>query len=98
MPFVRYFRNNEDKRLVACAGTAAGVAAAFGSPIGGTMFAYEVASPCTFWSFEMTWILFFTSCVTCFFVSLCQGLWDGNIYEVTKSGLIKFGNAFDNTY
>lgn len=54
-PFVKYFRNNEDKRDIAAAGTAAGVAAAFGSPIGGTMFAYEVAAPTVFWSFELTW-------------------------------------------
>ena len=68
--FVKYFRNNEDKREIAAAGTAAGVAAAFGSPIGGTMFAYEVCAPTVFWSFELTWKLFFTSAVACFFVNV----------------------------
>lgn len=68
--FLKYFRNNEDKRDIAAAGTAAGVAAAFGSPIGGTMFAYEVAAPTVFWSFELTWALFFTSAVSCFFVNI----------------------------
>jgi len=52
--FAKHFRNNEDKREMAAAGTAAGVAAAFGSPIGGTMFAYEICAPTVFWSFELT--------------------------------------------
>jgi H+/Cl- antiporter ClcA len=68
--FVKYFRNNEDKRDIAAAGTAAGVAAAFGSPIGGTMFAYEICAPTVFWSFELTWKLFFTSAVSVFFVNI----------------------------
>lgn len=70
LSFVKYFRNNEDKRDMAAAGTAAGVAAAFGSPIGGTMFAYEVAAPTVFWSFELTWKLFFTSAVSVFVVNI----------------------------
>ena len=69
--FVDYFRNPEDKRDIAAAGTAAGVAAAFGSPIGGTMFAYEIAAPTVFWTFELTWMLFFTSAISCFTVNIC---------------------------
>jgi H+/Cl- antiporter ClcA len=98
MPFTRYFRNNVDKRLIASAGTAAGVAAAFGSPIGGTLFAFEIAAPTSYWSFELTWALFFTSCVTCFFCSLCEGIYSGNIADLTNSGIIKFGSAADNVY
>jgi H+/Cl- antiporter ClcA len=97
--FVKYFRNNEDKRDIAAAGTAAGVAAAFGSPIGGTMFAYEVAAPTVFWSFELTWMLFFTSAVSCFFVNIFESLVEGQgITDLTNSGVIKFGTFVDNKY
>jgi chloride channel 6 len=65
-----FFRNNTDKRELAIAGTAAGVAAAFGSPIGGTLFAYEVASPCTGWTFLLTWKSFVCSCVAVFFLNI----------------------------
>jgi chloride channel 6 len=50
-----YFRNDLDKRELAAAGAAAGVAAAFGSPIGGSLFAYEISRPSTFWSFGLMW-------------------------------------------
>ena len=49
--FLSKFRNEWDKREIACAGAAAGVSAAFGSPIGGSLFIYEVSRPSTFWSF-----------------------------------------------
>ena len=96
--FVKYFRNNEDKRDMAAAGTAAGVAAAFGSPIGGTMFAYEVASPTVFWSFELTWMLFFTSSVSVFVVNILESIRDGKFGDLTNSGVIKFGFFTQNKY
>ncbi|CDW75014.1 UNKNOWN [Stylonychia lemnae] len=97
--FMKYFRNNEDKRDMAAAGTAAGVAAAFGSPIGGTMFAYEVAAPTVFWSFELTWVLFFTSAVSCFFVNILASLVEGKGFgEITNSGVIKFGSYINDKY
>ena len=57
------FRNAIDKREIACAGAAAGVAAAFGSPIGGTLLIYEASRPSTFWSFGLTWKIFFASSI-----------------------------------
>lgn len=99
LPFMKHFRNNEDKRYMAAAGTAAGVAAAFGSPIGGTMFAYEVAAPTVFWSFELTWVLFFTSAVSCFFVNILSSLVEGKGFsEITNSGVIKFGSYVNDKY
>ena len=53
------YRNDGDKREIAAAGCAAGVSAAFGSPIGGSLFVYEIAKPSSFWSFNLTWKIFF---------------------------------------
>jgi len=54
------------------AGIAAGVSAAFGAPIGGSLFAYELSKPNTFWSFSLTWKVFFASSVATFILSILK--------------------------
>lgn len=68
MPFeiFRCFHNDSDKRTFMSAGCSAGVAAAFGAPIGGTLFTYEISKPTTFWTFSMLWRVFFTAAMSCF--------------------------------
>ena len=39
---------------------------AFGSPIGGALFCYELSKPNTFWKFEMIWKVFFACCMGTF--------------------------------
>ena len=48
------------------AGASAGVSVAFGSPIGGALFCYELSRPNTFWKFEMIWKVFFACCMGTF--------------------------------
>lgn len=66
----KYFRNDFEKRKLLAVGIAAGVSAAFGAPIGGSLFAYELSKPNTFWSFSLTWKVFFASTIATFTLSL----------------------------
>jgi chloride channel 7 len=89
--FLKKLRNEVSKREIACAGAAAGVSAAFGSPIGGSLFIFEVARPSTFWSFELTWKIFFCSSVSTFMLNFLSCLKRGEFSSITDGGLIKFG-------
>lgn len=53
LPFEAFktLQNDYTKRQLIAAGGSSGVAAAFGAPIGGTLFAYEMSKPTSFWSF-----------------------------------------------
>jgi H+/Cl- antiporter ClcA len=53
-------------------GIAAGVSAAFGAPIGGSLFAYEISKPSTFWSFSLTWKVFFSASISTFVLSILK--------------------------
>jgi chloride channel 7 len=100
LPFkcLRFFRNNVDKREIAAAGAAAGVSAAFGSPIGGSLFAYEIGKPTTFWSFGLMWKTFFCSSISTFVLNILICLKDGSDISITNAGIIKFGQYDENPY
>lgn len=85
------FRNDMDKREIAAAGAAAGVSAAFGSPIGGSLFAYEISRPATYWSFGLMWKIFFCSSVSTFVLNILTCVKLGESVFITNAGLIKFG-------
>jgi chloride channel 6 len=63
------------------AGIAAGVSAAFGAPIGGSLFAYELSKPNTFWSFSLTWKVFFASTISAFTLSIFKQLYEGKDFR-----------------
>eukprot|EP00347_Sterkiella_histriomuscorum_P003230 403365093 len=92
IPFTKYFRNDFEKRKLMAVGTAAGVAAAFGAPIGGSLFAYELSKPNTFWSFSLTWKVFFASTISTFVLSVLKQLYDNKypIY-VSSAEIVKLG-------
>lgn len=94
IPITKYFRNDFEKRKLMAAGTAAGVSAAFGAPIGGSLFAYELSKPNTFWSFSLTWKVFFASTISTFVLSVFKQLYDGTypIY-VSSAEIVKLGTS-----
>lgn len=89
----QYYRNDVMKREFVAAGIAAGVSAAFGSPIGGTLFAYELSKPSTFWSFSMIWRSFFCAAVSTYTLSFLDHVhtvgWTD--MALTARGTLKFG-------
>jgi chloride channel 7 len=91
----RYFRNDFEKRKLLAVGVAAGVSAAFGAPIGGALFSYELSKPNTFWSFSLTWKVFFASTIATFTLSLFKQIQDAgvNVITVSSAEIIKLGNT-----
>lgn len=72
IPYASYefLQNDEKRRTFIAAGASAGVSVAFGSPIGGALFAYEMSKPNTFWRFSMIWKVFVSCAVSNFWLSL----------------------------
>ena len=90
--YLKKFRNEADKREIAVAGAAAGVSAAFGAPIGGTLFIYEISRPSSFWSFELTWKIFFCSSISTFVLNTLMSILHHKDVNITNAGLLKFGS------
>jgi chloride channel 7 len=58
------------KRQLIAAGAACGVSVAFGAPIGGALFSYEISKPNTFWTFSMLWRVFTATSISTFVLSI----------------------------
>lgn len=90
-----YFKNDVSKREFLAGGVSAGVSAAFGSPIGGSLFSYELSKPTTFWTFSMIWRIFFCSSVATYTLALANQLRNGDPLTLSAGGTIKFGSLSD---
>jgi chloride channel 7 len=94
-----YFRNDVEKRKLLAAGIASGVSAAFGAPIGGSLFAYEISKPNTFWSFSLTWKVFFASSISTFVLSILKQLYEGEKdIKLINSGNVKLAANKDDVF
>lgn len=88
-PLFRSFRNDRDKRDFVSAGASAGVAAAFGAPIGGVLFALEEGA--SFWNQALTWRLFFCSMMTSFILNILMITFNHKTGVLAFYSLANFG-------
>ncbi|XBH95600.1 hypothetical protein VPH35_086139 [Triticum aestivum] len=87
--WLRYFKNDRDRRDLVTIGAGAGVSAAFRAPVGGVLFALESLS--SWWRSALIWRSFFTTAVVAvvlrLFVELCGS---GRCGLFGKGGLIMY--------
>ncbi|XP_074645246.1 chloride channel protein D-like isoform X2 [Tubulanus polymorphus] len=79
MPFFERFRNSEDRRNFISAGAGAGIASAFGAPVGGLLFSMEEVS--SFWNMKLSWQIFFCCMVSAFTTDLFNSAFEGFQYK-----------------
>lgn len=88
----KYLQNDVYKRQMMACGAGCGVAVAFGSPIGGALFIYEISKPNTFWTFSMLWRVFTATSMATFTLSILNACAINSPLSSSDSGALKLGN------
>ncbi|KAJ4752028.1 Chloride channel protein [Rhynchospora pubera] len=87
--WLKYFKNDRDRRDLITCGSSAGVCAAFRSPIGGVLFSLEEVA--TWWRNALLWRAFFSTAIVVVvlrgFIELCNS---GKCGLFGRGGLILF--------
>nr|UTD53595.1 chloride channel G [Casuarina glauca] len=87
--WLRFFKNDRDRRDLVTCGSAAGIAAAFRAPVGGVLFALEEMS--SWWRSALLWRAFFTTAIVAIvlraFIDICLS---GKCGLFGTGGLIMF--------
>jgi chloride channel 7 len=91
LDWCKYMQNDVRKRQMVATGGACGLSVAFGAPIGGALFAYEISSPNTFWTFSMLWRVFVSTSTATFTLSILTSLLEHEPLSISDSGAVKFG-------
>lgn len=89
--YLEQFRCESKRREFVAAGISAGVSVAFGAPMGGALFAYEISSPSTFWTFKLIWRNFFCSSIATFTLSVLVAIYRQEPLTLASSAVLKFG-------
>ena len=89
-PSLAFLHNDHKKRQFISAGASAGVSVAFGAPIGGALFFYELTKPNPYWKFSMLWKTLFCCATAVFTLAFLEALLHGKLDSWTAASL-KFG-------
>eukprot|EP00808_Paulinella_micropora_P028380 g52005.t1 len=84
------FRNDREKRDFISCGAAAGLASAFGAPIGGVLYSLEGGS--SFWHINLTWRTFLCTMIATSTVQLLYSAVIPNHGSERPSGMMVFGD------
>uniref|UniRef100_A0A7N0UZ63 Chloride channel protein n=1 Tax=Kalanchoe fedtschenkoi TaxID=63787 RepID=A0A7N0UZ63_KALFE len=87
--WLRFFKNDRDRRDLITCGSAAGIAASFHAPVGGLLFSLEEMA--SWWRSALLWRSFFTTAIVAIvlraFIDLCS---DDNCGLFGSGGLIMY--------
>ncbi|OMO73158.1 Cystathionine beta-synthase, core [Corchorus capsularis] len=87
--WLRFFKNDRDRRDLVTCGSAAGIAAAFRAPVGGVLFALEEMA--SWWRSALLWRAFFTTAIVAIILrALIDVCLSGKCGLFGKGGLIMF--------